>query len=399
MTLRAGNAAALILFVVAVAGCDDQIANNDAEETVDPAKVGSVLRDFHGLYFNANRDFVPLNAAEEIAYHAIAEEFGRSGAFDDDAGEGEAGNGPGEPISDDPDASLRKVAKKYFEAQGEKKKMTEAQILAHLKLSYVKRCEKAGVPIFPPLPLKQPPWTKLPPIPAKTVFNTGGLEKLEIWTIKLKNGICVANVRSDDAKNAKRKPTETGIICQNRINGKACFWAARDRNNLGRTLEGAALNGKKAEDLADGDLLFNCVNCHRGDNAYIATLTTPLKDATEIPKKRYQPVPTRQGWVNDGRVKMKGDCGLCHTKPFSRPTKEWCETVLKPSLGVTMPVDNLTGKVVPRRLLPGEYARDLRKLDRLCRDAKLKGGLMLNFDPKRIAAQIKEIEEERNKQP
>lgn len=330
--------------LLALAGCDGLEPRENPAEKVDPEKIGQVAADFHVTFFDADKNRILLNGAEQDAYFTLAMQK---------RGGGQQRMAPPPPGG----------------YQGD------------LALSYVDRCKKAGVPIFPALPLKAPPWKKLANLPKKSVFNAPDYQPVEVWRFvpKDKSGVCVALPRYN--KDNPKKIQEIGFICQNAETGKACFWAAHDRGTGALLMKPSELQGKKPGDLEGGDKLkLNCTDCHRGYNAFVTHPLTSLGKAVQDPEMRYMPVPVRQrGWANNGEIKLsRNGCGFCHD--FAAVTKPWCETVLKPSIGKTMPLNADGDKVIPKAKWTAAIKRDLRKLERLCIKAGLTTGLMLGLE-------------------
>lgn len=335
-----------ISVITLLVGCDEQTPKSEQQAArVDPAKIEKIMSDFHLHFFDENGETILLNDAEIGVYDAGAPDRRKAMA-------------PPRPPAGGWKGDLAKT--------------------------YTERCEMAGVPIFPKLPLKSPPWQKRKNLPKGSVFNAPDYQPVEVWswTPKDKSGVCVALPRYN--KDDRTKIQEIGFICQNEKTGKACFWAAHDITSGDKLMKAADLAGKGPAQLEGGDQLkLNCTECHRGYNVFITHPATSLGKVSQDPDKRYMPVMTRQkGWVNGEPVTLPsvgsdGGCAFCHE--FATPTKKWCETVLKPSIGKTMPVFAGETKVIPRTQWSKKIIDDLKHLEKLCKEAELKGGLMLNL--------------------
>ncbi|SLN51679.1 hypothetical protein ROG8370_02289 [Roseovarius gaetbuli] len=330
-------------------------ASAQASLEVDMENISRVAGEFHVRFFDEDSRLLDLNEAEIRTYFE-REKGAPPGPVTYEIGEDDRPAGEGAKEGDDPAPK------------------------GALALGYTKRCRDAGVPIFPPLPLAAPPWKRLKDLPKDKIFNAPDYNPVQVWQFKTEKGTCIALPRFN--KDDGTQIQEIGFICQSKATGKACFWAAQDKKTGKRLTTPAELRGKKPEDLRGGDdLALNCTGCHRGENVFIAFPGTSLEGASEFPDKRYGPVPVRQkGWENDGKVALTDTgCGQCH-ESFATPTLSWCATVLKPSLGRTMPYDIVTDKVIPKADLPGVYKGDLKRLDALCRKAGLKNGLGVTLD-------------------
>ena len=179
--------------------------------------------------------------------------------------------------------------------------------------SYMKSCADKGVPL-PPV-WGDPNWVQKDDLPADKVFDADETEypHTEVWTYisDKPKGICYALPRKKDATTIG----SLGMICQGE-SGSACFW---DNKQPGTDTLIAATAGLDPATEADGsNLKEKCVDCHRGDNAFLITPSTSLQqeypDQTVSPDEEdgrptsmisppYKPISTlptpRPGWINE----------------------------------------------------------------------------------------------------
>ncbi len=242
--------------------------------------------------------------------------------------------------------------------------------------TYVDGCVQAGVPIPPPW--GDPAWSNLGVLPPDRTFVASAGNTTQVWAYNDPNGkgMCFALPRIETASGDIKL---LGIICQSKQTGKACFWDNVDKNT-GNRIEGAATAGMKVQDLQDAtSLKENCTGCHRGDNAFIVHVGTVLEVAPPFnsdPDTRYDPftgTSARAGWGNppSGLPLRNTQCVQCHEMP--EVTIEYCETVLKKSIGTTMP----PAPPPPAGQWDPDYRDDATDLSRACKALGVDLGLGL----------------------
>jgi hypothetical protein len=204
-----------------------------------------------------------------------------------------------------------------------------------LPTSYMKKCMAAGVPI-PPV-WGDPAWMFIGNQPNNLVFdgNPTVYPTTEVWKYKDDDkGICVALPRKDGAGVIQL----LGIICQGKGNpARACFWD--NINAAGMRITGTQndlATGMQIDPrlIQGGDrLVENCVNCHRGDNAYliIPGSTEDVGDTAAVtaPYKAIGQYTVYENWSNAvlgpaQRNQLSGDgnaCQECHSIPSVVPAR------------------------------------------------------------------------------
>jgi len=238
--------------------------------------------------------------------------------------------------------------------------------------TYIADCIRAKVPI-------PPPWgdtrwkQQQPDLPANRNFAGPSGDTTQVWTYSDQFGICFALPRLTAGSIRA-----LGIICQSKETGKACFWDNIRKSNATKIV-GADTVGMKVQDMQDGSQLDqNCTECHRGDNAFIIHVDTslavkpPLDPNPVDDAKPYEPLsgdPSRAGWGNPpSTLGLEGSqCDRCHIMP--ELTAAYCETVLKPSIGVTMPPNDDSPPPPPtvQGVWDPEFKDDVTKLSQRCR--------------------------------
>jgi hypothetical protein len=239
------------------------------------------------------------------------------------------------------------------------------------KTAYMRDCEDAAVPL-PPV-WGDPGWKKqekdLPK--DKTFVNIKGQDVVEVWIYESVKppGICYALPRKDSSGTI----LALGMICQGE-SGSACFWDNKGAD--GRTKIPVS-PGLDPANMADGrNLVEKCVDCHRGDNAFIITPKTPLQvDAkpgekdppTDLPfgKRPYKPIDGPKDAPRPGWTSQPGDldlepfgCGSCHSIPAL--TKQYC------SIMNQMVVKAKTMPPPPNDASKGDFPSDLEKIKKTC---------------------------------
>lgn len=178
---------------------------------------------------------------------------------------------------------------------------------------YMKKCLQSGVPL-PPL-WGDSNWVQKENLPAGEVFDADEAKypQTEVWVYlsDKPKGICYALPRKKDATTIGL----LGMICQGE-SGSACFW---DNKQPGTDTLITPTAGLDPATEADGsNLKEKCVDCHRGDNAFLITPGTALQqefpDQTVSPDEQdgrptsmitppYKPISTwptpRPGWINE----------------------------------------------------------------------------------------------------
>ena len=202
---------------------------------------------------------------------------------------------------------------------------------------YMKDCDAAGVPVPPKW--GDPAWVKRGPLEPKDVFVSKDKPKVDVYTYTTPSGICYALPRLDAGGTIKL----LGQICQNKSNGKTCFWDNKDPSDGATPLTVAP--GLGPEKMAGADKLDeNCSQCHRGDNAFIMHPGTPLELSPQNPctgggnrpsdaSARYAPIgaPKFQNPPSDPALNGKlSECNTCHEIP--KLTKAYCNNVLEPMI-------------------------------------------------------------------
>jgi hypothetical protein len=207
--------------------------------------------------------------------------------------------------------------------------------------AYMRDCVDAEVPLPPPWGKNgDGGWKKQPNDlpPDKTLVKLGAQTSVEVWIYESEKppGICYALPRKDSTG----KIIAMGVICQGK-SGSACFW---DNKGADGSTPIPVEPGLDPSKMADGrNLKEQCVNCHRGDNAFVITPGTPLvakpddKDQpTDLPpgKRPYKPIDgpkdaPREGWTNDkGDLKLSiSGCTSCHAVP--KLTVPYCRIMNK----------------------------------------------------------------------
>jgi len=381
-----------------------------AGDTVNLEKIKKVDAHFHLQFIDENSEFLDLTSAEKVFY--LKDPPPRRPLVNGSIPDGEM---PVFEIGDNP-------AEAKAPANGQ---------------AYINKCEREKVPIPPPWGrLKrdaqsgQPArngWVKRGRLPANRVFIAPEFQPAEVWDYQTDQGLCMALVRfesdelarergadTDESSRLTKEIREIGIICQSRITGKACFWAAHDRKR-GEHILGDDLVGLHPRDMLDGDHPLTrpvCTECHRGSNVFIWRPGSKLindagKEVEYSPdtfhdpdenEPRYMPVATpriserdghkgadgqaRRVWQNEGQLELDiAECGLCHS--FADVTKSWCESVLKPALGQGRDAIVEGRRVKPARTMPinsdheliesepgkdwrDDYRNDLQTLTELC---------------------------------
>ena len=210
---------------------------------------------------------------------------------------------------------------------------------------YMEKCKEAGVPLPPKWPDAK--WTqRKPDLPKEKVFDPDpkfDTPVTEVFVYETDLGICYALPR----KSKDGEILLLGIICQGKKSGKACFWD-NVKPGTSEKIQGKDLKLDPAK-IGDGsNLLENCTECHRGDNAFNITPGTALDldrkaDGARDPKKmdrtdRKGEVDTppftplgHDGWENpmrpgDDPLSYRGEgCAFCHAIP--KMTKLYCGMV------------------------------------------------------------------------
>lgn len=347
---RFARLAALFLAPFILVACEEK-------PKIDQEKLKRVTGTIHGAFYDQNGDIVMLNDAERDFYLTMILPRPLPAAVP-------ALGGPG-------GAALAKA------------------------LSYTERCRAAGVPIFPPLPLSEPPWKKFKPLPKRKVFSAPSYQPATPWRWDApdKSGFCVALQRND--KNDATKLHEIGFICYSETTGKTCFWAAHDLSTGKLLKTDADLKKRTTETIRGADTVgLNCAKCHRGFEPFIVHPGTSLQKATKLkdtdrPRLMHvAPLEKKRAleWVNGEPLDLGNEgCGQCHN--FAQPTKEWCEGVLKPALGkakgffeenpkrfipppvATMPVESSGDKkAIPQDKWDAATKADVKTLSDLCKE-------------------------------
>jgi|GEM_PF-5651494 len=232
---------------------------------------------------------------------------------------------------------------------------------------YMTKCKEQQVPVPPVWGTSE--WVYKGNL--DTVFDADKKQypTTEVWVYvsDQPKGICYALPRKKDANTIGL----LGMICQGE-NGKACFW---DNKEPGTNTLITPANGMDPAKEADGsNLIEKCVDCHRGDNAFLITPKTALQQdytgksvppddqngrPTSVAKPPYEPIstnPPRPGWINEannpnqpvaGNVKLAKDsdgCELCHAIPKLTPgycglARGMVENHLMPPSGTTKDPD------------------------------------------------------------
>ena len=258
----------------------------------------------------------------------------------------------------------------------------EAPPASLARTAYGQECSKQGVPIPPSL--SSASWRSLGRLPNDRVFASRAPHTEVLFHKATESGsgnllgICLALPRSKAGAGDSPGALELlGVICQSKRTGRACFWDNIDRTqpNQVKRLTGASYRAVDINRFQDGKALGeNCTNCHRGDNVYIVHADTILAKAPEMaqtvrdPDTRYQPIG-QAAWKNPAHASPPSDCAQCHGLPAL--TKEYCTTVLRPSIGQTMPMPFSVGQSDGRRYAleadwRTEYAADLRQIEQEC---------------------------------
>jgi hypothetical protein len=106
--------------------------------------------------------------------------------------------------------------------------------------------------------------------------------------------------------------------------------------------------------MSDGyNLEENCTKCHRGSNAFVTRLGTPLNVSAAsfggldtVPARRYEPLsgnPADTNWVNPISTvhPNMGGClgGGCHdvNNEIAQPSYDYCLGILQNIIGTEMP--------------------------------------------------------------
>ena len=287
----------------------------------------------------------------------------------------------GEVVEDPSDELLAQ----FFAATSDETDGVESRDAAPASLastSYGQECSKQGVPIPPPL--SSASWRSLGRLPNDRVFASQAPHTEVLFHKATESGsgnllgICLALPRSKAGTGDSAGALELlGVICQSKRTGRACFWDNIDRTlpNQVKRLTGASYRAVDINRFQDGKALGeNCTNCHRGDNVYIVHADTILAKAPDMaqamrdPAARYQPIG-QAAWKNPAHASPPSDCAQCHGLPAL--TKEYCTTVLRPSIGQTMPMPFTVGQSEGRRYALDsnwrtEYAADLKQIEQEC---------------------------------
>lgn len=198
--------------------------------------------------------------------------------------------------------------------------------------AYLDECAAQGVPIPPDWPSDE--WRSQ----GVLAFTFLGRET-HVFTYRdpasPNDGICFALPRYEtDGALALN-----GIICQNKLNGKACFWDNITRDNTRRL--GRADYPLRIGSIGDGyTLAENCTSCHRGDNVFNIHPGTALDQPDTAAFERYTPIG-RDYFINPPPLAMpvvpagQQSCTGCHTLPSLG--SQYCSSVLAPAARVTMP--------------------------------------------------------------
>lgn len=159
-------------------------------------------------------------------------------------------------------------------------------------------------------------------VPANRLYilNTPGYST-EVWTHTDPGGRggCIALPRKDGGL------TTQGVICQNSNSGNACFWDNRPHPG-GATFSDAEMLGAKKSIVKDwvngNDPALSgggkCVQCHRGENAFVLHQDTLLSNNPAMPFNTDSSVWYKMinslGWTNPPKTTFAtgGGCTSCH---------------------------------------------------------------------------------------
>ena len=152
------------------------------------------------------------------------------------------------------------------------------------------------------------------------IFKDAGYTT-EVWTATdpAGRGGCIALPR--------KRGTETtlGVICQNKDTGNACFWDNRPHaggstysdtqmSGLKKSIVRDWVNGKDTALIGGG----KCVNCHRGNNAFVLHQDTLISNNPPMPFNTNSAVwytmINSLGWINPPKTVLPGNggCVTCH---------------------------------------------------------------------------------------
>lgn len=216
--------------------------------------------------------------------------------------------------------------------------------------AYVNQCLNEGVPI-------PPNWGSAQWVSQGTLspdFLATGTAEVFTYESASPRGICMALPRA-----IGNTIVLLGIICQGSDTGRACFWD-NQRNDAGFNIQkGTAV---PLTDFAGGAELDQgsggvCTMCHTGENPFIVHYGSALDQGTKLnPSKWVQPLVAGSWPQNDGpsyvlnRVVLDPmvdkSCLSCHSGPrrfpvlsprLNQPTGGFCNVVMDPSIGLTMP--------------------------------------------------------------
>jgi hypothetical protein len=201
---------------------------------------------------------------------------------------------------------------------------------------YIDACRAQGVPIPPDWP--DPQWYRQ----GELAFNFLNSVHVDVHTYTDPSrpdyaGICYALPRTA----LDGTLTFIGMICQNHLNGKACFWDNVQRDNSRRLYP--ADYPLRIGYIGDGYTLSEtCTDCHRGDNVFNIHPGTTLDvdRGWTSALTRFSPIG-RPGYANPPPISLapppsgQRACNGCHSLP--RVSASYCSSVLEPAARYTMP--------------------------------------------------------------
>jgi hypothetical protein len=197
---------------------------------------------------------------------------------------------------------------------------------------YLNECAANSVPLPPNWPSSS--WVWRGDVSTSLAF-IASTPRIAVYTYQNPGvpGICYALPRINGSDISLM-----GIICQSQNTGKACFWDNIDFQT-GARITGPLTTSIPILSLQNGnDLVENCTNCHRGDNAFIIHPNSPLDQRpTSNANTWYEPISNQPAWANPSPFIDLGDsaCTSCHR--IAGIGASFCSTVVSNAANKTMP--------------------------------------------------------------
>lgn len=220
-------------------------------------------------------------------------------------------------------ASTKRISsliEKYFPRWAILERWRGWELLTPVKLRY---CVLNGVP--QPPDWGSPSWVRrsvggVNTVPANALYILNDpAYTTQVWTYSDPNGGCIALPRKNGGS------TTQGVICQNANTGNACFWDNRPHAG-GATFSDAEMAGPMKSIVNDwvngNDAALSgggkCVQCHRGENAFVLHAETILSNDTAMPFDTnaavWYTMINSLGWTNPPKTNFAtgGGCTTCH---------------------------------------------------------------------------------------